>query len=515
VHVEPNGQVWKVKTSRLVDEDIDMTDTGIGYELYKSAHDEAKSYGSRLVSDADVSPAAERMWRKLGKEDNITIRQHPDAARDPETGHLLADGPVFEVIQPRSYTESLLDHYTKARTKAGGPRLLPKRDDLGRIKKTEEQAEFSRFLREPGKDELDAIVADTSANPLIKQRFKEAILADYERAVFVKNKRGQTVVDQDLFEEWIGETSGTLRKFFDADDMLTIRRPGGIHAVVERQKAMMDTIGAEINRVIDIDIGAVSLLKEENQRRLWNQVQSLTGKEQRQLFKLLDNVPGVPRGQLGNSVRNIVVEEMEGDLLRMSKGANVEAFNKWIKVVAPENGDGVIRNIWPAEATEWIRNLKVIRNTLQRRTDRRMVVGTGTDMNPAGLALTRVIFGPLSRAQRFFTAARRKQVRGGAAKASELVTDPEALKLFASIRVHRLESSAAARVVQDLGGWDLFPMDIKNWIPGEQSGNKGEEFDANNPAHRKAVADYVMYKLSLEDLDHEGGTANATAIRNP
>jgi len=361
-----------------------------------------------------------------------------------------------------------------------------------------ESEEFSRFLRKPSRVELGAIEADTAANPFIMQKFKQAILDDYDTSVLVKGKQGRMEVDPVAFEAWYAETKGTIERFFTPEEMLHVNRPGGIYHVVQRQARNLQQSGEQINKIIDIDLGTKSLLKEENQRALWNQISGLNGGQQRQLFRLLDNVPGVPRGELGDQVRNIVRQEMQEDLLSKTKGKNVEGFNKWLNVVVPPKGGGIIRNLWPAEASEYIASLKLLRHTLQRRTDRGMVVGRGADVNPTGLAATRVIFGPLSRIQRGISALRRGQVRGGAAKASSLVSDPEALKLFQGIYVHRVASVDVARVVQDLGGWDLFPVDITEYIPGFPEGREGEEFDANNPEHRQAVSDYVMDKLALD-----------------
>jgi len=512
VHVLPDGDVWRVQTSNLIDKEADLTNVGIGFELYKASHAEARAHGARLVSDSNVSPDAVRMWEKLKKEPGIKIkRNHADW--DDEAQQWVSEGPMFEEIVPRSYTEALLEGYTKARKKMGdGPRVLPKRGEDGRILPSEPQAEFSRFLSKPARSELGAIEADISFNPLMKQRFREAILEDYDRAVITQNKKGQDVIDQDFFEEWIATKGETVSKFFTPEEMLHIRhQPGALAHYTLTNKAAMDAYGAEINRLLpDVDIGVKSLLREENQRLIWDQVNSMTGKQQRQLFKLLDNVPGMERGVLGDRVRMMMQDELETSLLAASKTGNYLGFEKWLT-----KNNALIRNVFPAEATVWIRNLGLVKNVLKQRSDRAMVVGSGAEANPTGLALTRVIFGPLSRMQRFFTAFRRGQVRGGAAKAAHLVNDPEALKLFASIRTMRLGGRPAARIIQDLGGWDLFPGDIHKYIPGSRDGSGGEEFDQNNPTHRKAVADYVMFKLSQEGLDTDSQIQPMGQVRMP
>ena len=116
-----------------------------------------------------------------------------------------------------------------------------------------------------------------------------------------------------------------------------------------------------------------------------------------------------------------------------------------------------------------------------------MVLGQGADANPTTLALTRVIFGPLSRVQRFFSAGRRGQLRARGADIRDLMTDPDALRQLIAIRAFPINSRRVARVVQDLGLLENFGID-------------GETFDAQDSAQREQLAD-VIKQLFYDDLN--------------
>ena len=83
---------------------------------------------------------------------------------------------------------------------------------------------------------------------------------------------------------------------------------------------------------------------------------------------------------------------------------------------------------------EYLGDLNRIGRVLRQRSEANMVRGTATEANPTSLALFRVVFGPLSRVQRFLSGARRGTVRWDAAKASDIITDPAMLRELVEIQ---------------------------------------------------------------------------------
>ena len=191
---------------------------------------------------------------------------------------------------------------------------------------------------------------------------------------------------------------------------------------------------------------------------------------------------------LGQRFRAQAREELKNTLVSKSKAANFSGLDAWLQ----ENSK-IIKDVYGEDTgATMLRNIKTVRNILQRRSDRAAVKGLSADANPTGLALTRVIFGPLSRAQRFFSAARRGQVRAGAADIGDIITDPDLLKELVAMRGFRVETMAMQRWMQDAGVLENF------WWSGEQ-------YDINDASHRRQVADNVktLYLDELTDAEVE------------
>jgi hypothetical protein len=498
IDVEIKGaqnSAWQVKGSNLKNETTDLTNTGIGGQMYYHAMKEAQMHGGHLVSDSTVSGAASRVWENLGEESsNTIIKRHKDAVWDKDTKSwsVQSGEPVYEVVQKKSYTEALLDAY-KPTTRATKPRLNTATGEVTPGSKVRTAEHFDRHLHNPGQ-EVANMRDDIAINPYVKQRYKEMVLDNY-RTHTTDPKTGK--VDGDKVTEWLDSTRTNLYNVFTKEEMFAINK-GQLPSTVEATRASLDQMDGAINRIIDIDLGNLvkdgGLLEQASKKDMVSQMRALEPVEVRRLFKMLDNVPGVDRGVMGDHIRAMVQDDIRMELLQKVGGQNYLGMDKWMK-----SNEDLLHSIYPGRAGEVMMHLRMVRNTIKRNYDVAQVTGTAADQNPTGLALTRVIFGPLSRAQRFFSAARRGQVRGGAAKASELILDPDALRLFARIRSSDIESRVVAKAVQDMGGWDLFPVDINKWIPMAPDGSGGEEFDSNNPSHRKAIAGYVGHLLALEN----------------
>ena len=476
---DPGSDYWVNRGTRLrtVDEfgnaeKPDLTGWGMGAELYKTSAKEASTYGKGIASDAKVSEdAINGIWKQIDGDEVIGDLKWADDVIRTQDGNgrwwvETADGsPVVRMAEPPRFTEKLLDDYTTgpARRNAEG--------------KFERNKEFTRFLRSPMRQEKGQVVTEIAQNPWSRQRLHEQILDDYEHFV----GGGGQKFNHAEFELWKQEVGPHLGDYFNPEDLISILRPGGLRHVVEANRATTDALTMTMSRQLEMPLDSIKW-KDPTVQTIWQQLKKQEHDARIKSMRLLDQF------DMGDVVRGRFKEDLKHTLLQKTKAGNATGFNDWYLA---KDTKGLIEDIL---GPVYRRDLDVVSNVLQRRSDRNMVKGVGTDINPTGLALTRVIFGPLSRAQRFFSAARRGQVRGGAAKAADIVTNPDQLSALVRLRAFPVGSRIVARTIQDLGGWELFGEDILGFIPTGAS-----DFRADDPAHRAAVEKYVLFALSQDE----------------
>lgn len=474
IKVKVEGDVWQIRGAKLKEaggDGADLTGTGLGQELYETAAMEAGSYGKPLVSDIKVSQDAVAVWKRMDGGDatgdlvwNKNVTEFTDG--NGRVWLESTDGlPVVGMKPPSAVTPVLLEEFNKLGRGEGGKFVAAK--------------EFTRFLRRPGQRELGTVVEEMSSNPFIKQDVKEAIFKDFER-----NTKGENgVLNEELWDQWKDETGRVLEEVFSPAEMVVIRtQPDGLRTVVAAQRGQTELTNGALARSLGLDRGSVML---KDNKAIWGQMKGRTRQERLRTMKILDASDQATGSNSGQAIRSIFKEELKLDLMTKIKGTNEAGYNKWLQ----EHRD-LIRDM---TGTEFYNDLRTVGHILKRKSDRAMVTGSGADANPTGLALTRVLFGPLSRTQRFFSAARRGQVRGSGASASELITDPAALRELMKIRVMPLTSRAAAKVIQDLGVVEQFWFDA-------------DRFDADNPEHRARIAANVSIALQ-EEMDLAGRTS--------
>jgi hypothetical protein len=208
---------------------------------------------------------------------------------------------------------------------------------------------------------------------------------------------------------------------------------------------------------------------------MWNQLKKLSGKDRRRTMRILDSMDA------GRGIRELFKEELKATLRVKSKGAASESYDKWFK----QNTDLILDVIGD---TEYLNAMRSVGNILKRRSDRGMIRGSAAEVNPSGVALTRVIFGPLSRVQRFISAARRTGARSGAAEAADIITDPNLLKELISLRTFDVSSRRVAQFVLKTGL--LEPLGIDP-----------DQFNAEDADDRERLAQQVNALLA-EDVSN-------------
>ena len=448
-----------------------LQDTGIGKAMYIAAAEEAARHGKVLVSDNALSGDAMRMWESLAKSGDIgpvtrTKSEIIERVADGEgrVWYDTADGlPMFKVAEPEAYTPLLL------------------RQEIDPITgKVTRKGEFDRFLNRPGRKEMAAVVDEITANPYLKQDLQNDVLTHYTETVGKGNR-----FNDEAYQSWKDNVLPNLDNFFTQREMLAIRSgPEGLRAVVDANKKKTTVYKNTLSKVLGVDTDN-PLFKDPSNKIMWQQLKSLAPEKRVRAMRILD------AGGQGEPIRQLFREDLTNDLIMKASNANYKGYNKWLTanrglikdILGAPQARGNKGEFVRAEAAEYMTHLKRVGSILERRSEQNMVKGTATDANPTSLALFRVVFGPLSRAQRFLSGARRGAVRWDASKAADIISDPAALKSLVEINPLQLESRAAARVVDQLGLAPHFGLD---------------GFDPENPQSRKEFADRILVLLQSE-----------------
>jgi hypothetical protein len=442
-------KVWQVRTVQTPEE---LQRLGLAESSYKVAAEEAYGNGAVLGSSDQLLPDGVELWKAMDAKGTLgKLKWHPDAYVPPHGGLMTPSGePVVRMVEPPAITPQLLDGFME-------PGQLP----TGQM---EANLAFRDFLRAPGAL-LKPVVKEMETSPLIRQNMKEAIFADYEKRV--KKAKGFDLAE---WQGWKESVKPVLEKTFSPEELIEIyRRPHNLRAAVEKSRESLLLRRQGIARELNVPVDDKMLL-DPSMRGIFQQIKKRDPESRRRTMRLLD------AADMGDEFRKVFLHEIQQDVLQKSNRKNYLGFNKWLsqnqKIISDVMGD-----------TQYSSDLLSVGRALQRKTDGGMIRGAAGEANPTGLALFRVVFGPLSRIQRGLTGLRRGQVRMNAANAADLISDPEKLRKLAHIRPLEVSSRVVARTIQDLDLHVAFGM---------------PDFDPDNEEQRLEMADRVMVLLQEE-----------------
>jgi hypothetical protein len=459
--VRPDSKVWQVKTGQIPE---DLRGLGFGTTMYKAAAEEAQARGAVLGSSDQMNANSIGLWKKFEKDGTLgELEWHPDAF-DPVRGSgrlETPDGlPVVRMKEPEPITPQLLDSF-----------MVTGRGDQGKFVANKI---FREFMKKPGRL-MNEVQEEITGNPYLTQQWKEAIFADYEKAVG-KGTGKNKVFDEKAWNQWKDETSAVVDRIFTGEELIKIKTsPNGLREVVEGSRARVTAQRKALSKELRIDVNDKAFV-DPSQRKLMAQMKSRPPASRTRAMRIMD------ASGAGEAFRARFREEIKEDLINRTKGKNWKGFEKWM------NTDGNGEMIRDVLGQEYVNNLKTIRNVLRLKSDASMIRGAAAETNPTGLALFRVAFGPLSRTQRFLTGARRGLVRAKAATAADVMSNPAQLREFTRLRIQPLASRQVARFALDTGLAEDLGF-----------GN----MDVESEADRQALADQVMITLQGELDDNE------------
>jgi hypothetical protein len=453
LRIDPGKDVWKVKAN-IVEESLQGL--GLRRDGLIVAGQEAQARGAVLSAGDELLAADAQVWRELDKTGALGPLTWADDIVD--TGGILtteSGGPVVRMVEPDPVTPELLEAFNK-----------PGRGASGRM---EANKDFRTFMTKPGVL-LNVVSKEMEGSPYVRQEMKEAILADYQKQVRKKGKFSEA-----NYQEWQDSTRQVVDAVFSPKELVKIRSsPHALKEVTDAGHEAMKVRRQALSKSLGIKPDD-KLLKEVGQSKLLNQIKSRSSQQIRRTMKILD-----AQGT-GDDVRRVYMQELGAELLAKGGGKNWIGFEAWIHT-RHENIEDIMGN------TNYNAHLRTVASVLKRKSDQGMTRGARTETNSTGLALFRVAFGPLSRAQRFISGAKRGQIRATAASASDLITDPAKLKELVRLIPMQVESRQAARIIHSTG------LAEKMNFPG---------YDPESEEDRQKFANQILIELAQERFEGE------------
>jgi hypothetical protein len=464
---------WQVISTRLPDE---LRNTGVSDDLYLAAAREARVHNRQLTSDSTMSEDAVNMWERMMathdefkgvKRSKAELTKYEDA--DGRTWYQTEDGsPVFEFPKRESLVPRLLKpEFTRPtiNSKTGEVKTPSTISGIFRGEGSSARA-FNAQLW----DEVDN-------NAFARRDLMEAFYNDYRWSVF-DPKTGK--IDPERFMKWKKETSGFAGRMFTPEEYLKIKRPGGLEQVLSAESRRLESLDTSLRKTFNLgDTFNFSTITGEQKGQLWQKYTKLSPQQRRRAMYIMEQTGMADefRGYLFQDISKVFTHAMNAP--RASQ-ALAQRITKEIDAKT-----SIIRDMFPGQAQraqEYIEHLRFIGRTLQRRGAQNSVKGIRQEANPNVLALTRVIFGPLSRAQRFLTAARRVQTRSMGENAIRIIQDPEQLRELVQLKNYPIQSRQAAQLLTRLGFAEAF------------GGNDGPA-DLNDP---EVMQDFVNWMREVE-----------------
>jgi hypothetical protein len=458
--------VWQVKGAQLPEQ---IRGIGIGNDLYRAAAQEARAHGAVLVSDDNVTEAAMKVWRasdgsdafgKLEFNSNITFNEALQRWESDVVGE-----PVVRMAKARPVTPLLMREFRQPAQGANGRFVADK--------------EFARFIRNPSRGELGAVKEEIANNRFFRQDIAEGILADWDRNV---KKGGKFSVKE--FEKWKGEV-GILDDIFTPEEMVTIRsKRSGLRQVVHKNREGLESLEKSLSQTLKLGDDAGLLRNPAGASTIYQQLKNMDIGKARRTVALLQ------QADMLNGVRELFKEDMKNILLPKvsARGASKPGAANFSKFI--QENETLIRTMFPESpnlAQQYVSDLRLLGRMQDRKAVRSVVPGTREEANPSALAVTRVAFGPLSRAQRFLTAARRVQTRRMGESAIEMISDPQKLRTFMRIREMPLANSQVMQTLSRLGFADVW-----------------DDRDIEDPRVRQEIANEINEMRIVMDEAREG-----------
>jgi hypothetical protein len=339
--------------------------------------------------------------------------------------------------------------------------------------------EFARFIRNPSRGELGAVKEEIANNRFFRQDIAEGILADWDRNV---KKGGKFSVKE--FEKWKGEV-GILDDIFTPEEMVTIRsKRSGLRQVVHKNREGLESLEKSLSQTLKLGDDAGLLRNPAGASTIYQQLKNMDIGKARRTVALLQ------QADMLNGVRELFKEDMKNILLPKvsARGASKPGAANFSKFI--QENETLIRTMFPESpnlAQQYVSDLRLLGRMQDRKAVRSVVPGTREEANPSALAVTRVAFGPLSRAQRFLTAARRVQTRRMGESAIEMISDPQKLRTFMRIREMPLANSQVMQTLSRLGFADVW-----------------DDRDIEDPRVRQEIANEINEMRIVMDEAREG-----------
>lgn len=470
---------WQVISTRLPDE---LRNTGVSDDLYLAAAREARVHNRQLTSDSTMSKEAISLWERLMathdefkgvKRSKAEITRFEDA--DGRVWFMTEDNsPIFEFPKRESLVPRLLSpEFTRPtiNSKTGEVKTPSTISGIFRGEGSSARA-FNAQLW----DELDN-------NAFARRDMMEAFYNDYRWAAF-DPKTGK--VDPERFMKWKKETSGFAGRMFTPEEYLMVKRPGGLEKVLSAETKRLESLETSLQKTFNLgDTFNFSTITGEQKGQLWQRYTKLSPQERRRAMYIMEQTGMADefRSFLFQDISKVFTHAMNAP--RASQ-ALAQRITQQI-----DQKTAIIRDMFPGQAQraqEYIEHLRFIGRTLQRRGAQNSIKGIRQEANPNMLALTRVIFGPLSRAQRFLTAARRVQTRSMGENAIRIIQEPEQLRELVRLRNYPVGSRQAAQALTRLGFAEAF------------GGDDGPA-DFNDPA---VMQDFVNWMREVEQAAEQG-----------
>lgn len=458
--VDAHDDFWKVSTVVLPER---LRQTGISDDLYVAASREASAHGKHLVSDSIMTPAARKVWQRLSattdefkgaKLTDVEIKSIPTDAG--EVWQTVDGSPLYRTVAPEPVYPKLMAKFRRPSQGAGG--------------KLEANKEFRQFLRSPTRKDVGQVLDEIGTNRLMMQDFREAVLQDYEKRVLKNNKFNLTE-----FEKWKSETAGVVNKVFNAEEVADIQLRGGLRKVVEEGRERVASLDKSLQAFFRPK--AVTQLRSPNKpQTVYKDWQKMGPIKRKRAMVVLE------QAGMGDDMRALLFEDIRQQIKprligKTTSAPAAENFKTWLK-----NNEQMVKDLFPSTATnpkrgqQYVQDLRIVASLMDRKAFSSSVTGTIPEANPSILALTRVAFGPLSRAQRFFTAGRRLQTRKLGEKAVEIATTPEQLRFLVQIQQFPIASRIGAQTLTRLGLNEIYP----------------DALDFENPREMKLFIDDIM-----------------------
>lgn len=420
------GNVWQVDWVDL--QGSGLKGLGLGADLYRAAVQATRDKGVTLQSDTQLTKDAVRMWEKLEAEGvnlkwNIDRHNPENWVPDPRTGRqVLETGPmqpIVEVIPDRGVTDQLLKSAESFQGEGG--------------KFTNA---WKDFLAHPNSTVAKQLGNEARHNRFRKSEVLEKMFEDYEKEVMPLGK-----FSFNKHSEWLDQNNWLLKEILEPNELARIRTPNYFRNLKNTLARDNENTKKVVSQVLKVDNSAFQFGKTEN---LVKALRNADSPKRRRAMAVLRTKNPELYNEVTNEIRNAMAHQLRTKLAGGSATTRADMnYAEWVRL-----NDDWLEDIF---GTQYVKDLRLLERAYQVSARRHGIPGAREEATPGPLALFRAIFGPLSRKQRFITAARRVQLRRMGQQAINVVTDPAALRQTAEIWESPIGSRQATAVLARLG----------------------------------------------------------------